>query len=171
MKRRFSRCKTFNQCEKKLTCSILSLYSPIYWNLVGSILGRSSIQNANLVPILKQTWPPQAILFSDWLIYKNRFLCNCLAKWSETLWWFFFKSTNQKQEFPVAVMFVNGSEIDEQLYRGPSMDASYQILIHLAKRFQRRLFRNQPIRNKNCLWRTCLVLGRKHHWKVLYPEC
>ena len=30
MKRRFSRCKTFNQCEKKLTCSILSLYSPIY---------------------------------------------------------------------------------------------------------------------------------------------
>ena len=29
MKRRFSRCKTFNQCEKKLTCSILSLYSYI----------------------------------------------------------------------------------------------------------------------------------------------
>ena len=39
------------------------------------------------------------------------------------------------------------------LYRGPSKDASYQILIHLAKRFQsRRFFRNQPIRNKNCLW-------------------
>ena len=37
-------------------------------------------------------------------------------------------------------MFVNGSEINEQLYRGPSKDASYQILIHLAKRFQRRSF-------------------------------
>ena len=55
-------------------------------------------------------------------------------------------------------MFVNGSEINEQLYRGPPKDASYQILIHLAKRFQRRLFRNQPIRNKNCLWRTCLLM-------------
>jgi hypothetical protein len=37
-------------------------------------------------------------------------------------------------------------------YRGPSKDASYQMLIHLARRCQRRrFFRNQPIRNKNCL--------------------
>ena len=73
----------------------------------------------------------------------------------------FQKSTNQKQELPVAIMFVNGSEINEQLYRGPSKDASYQILIHLAQRFQRRrFFRNQPIRNKNCLWRTCLLMDR-----------
>ena len=49
---------------------------------------------------------------------------------------FFQKSTNQKQEFPVAVMFVNGSEINEQLYRGPPKDVSYQIQIHLAKRFR-----------------------------------
>jgi len=43
------------------------------------------------------------------------------------------------------------------LFRGPSIDASYQILAHLAKRFQmKRLFRNQPIRNKNCLWWPCL---------------
>jgi hypothetical protein len=26
------------------------------------------------------------------------------------------------------------------LYRGPSMDASYQVSVHLAKRFQRRRF-------------------------------
>jgi hypothetical protein len=26
------------------------------------------------------------------------------------------------------------------LYRGPSIDASYQVLVHLAKRFQRRKF-------------------------------
>jgi hypothetical protein len=43
------------------------------------------------------------------------------------------------------------------LSRGPSIDASYQVLVHLAKRFQRRFFRNQPIRNKNCLWWTCLL--------------
>jgi hypothetical protein len=44
-------------------------------------------------------------------------------------------------------------------YRGPSKDASYQVLIHLARRCQRRRFlRNQPIRNKNGLWRPCLLM-------------
>ena len=38
------------------------------------------------------------------------------------------------------------------LYRGPSIDASYQVSVHLAKWFQRRRFiKNQPIRNKNCM--------------------
>ena len=47
------------------------------------------------------------------------------------------------------------------VYRGPSNDASYQISIHLAKRLQRRIFfRNQPIRNKNCLWWPCLLTDR-----------
>jgi hypothetical protein len=44
------------------------------------------------------------------------------------------------------------------LYRGPPIDDTYQISVHLAKQFQRkRFFRNQPIRNKNCLWRPCLL--------------
>ena len=74
---------------------------------------------------------------------------------------FVFISTNQKQEWPVAPMFVNGSELNEHLYRGPSNDASYQVLIHLARRFQRRrFFRNQPTRNKNGLWRPCLLTDR-----------
>ena len=47
------------------------------------------------------------------------------------------------------------------LYRGPSIDASYQISIHLGKRFQRRrFFRNQPIRNKNGLWWPCQLTDR-----------
>jgi hypothetical protein len=47
------------------------------------------------------------------------------------------------------------------LYRGLSKDASYQVSIHLAKWFQRRrFFRNQPIRNKNCLWWPCLLTDR-----------
>jgi hypothetical protein len=61
-------------------------------NLVGSIYGRSSIKSAHFVPIHLQTWPPQAILISDWTISKN-----------------LLKSANQKQESPVAAMFVNGS--------------------------------------------------------------
>jgi hypothetical protein len=47
------------------------------------------------------------------------------------------------------------------LYRESSIDASYQVSVHLAKRFQRkRFFRNQPIRNKNCLWWPCLLMDR-----------
>ena len=122
----------------------------------------------------------------------------------------FQKSTNQKQELPVAAMFVNGSGRNEHslqrtahrcflpsfvsydqvgskeknfknqpirnksrlwwpcwltdrdemsnLYRGPSIDSSYQVSVHFAKRFQRRrFFRNQPYRNKNCLWLPCLL--------------
>ena len=47
-------------------------------------------------------------------------------------------------------------------YREPSKDASYQVLIHLARWFQRRrFFRNQPIRNKNCMWRPCLLMDRE----------
>jgi len=52
---------------------------------------------------------------------------------------FFYESTNQHQELPVAAMFAtNWAEINN-LYRGPSIYASYQISIYLAKRFQRFL--------------------------------
>ena len=47
----------------------------------------------------------------------------------------FYKSTNQKQEWPVAAMFVNGSGRNEHsllVYRGPPIDASYQVSVHLA---------------------------------------
>jgi hypothetical protein len=45
----------------------------------------------------------------------------------------------------------------------PSIDASFQVSVHLAKRFQRRrFFRNRSIRNKNCLWRPYL-LGSKRN--------
>jgi hypothetical protein len=48
------------------------------------------------------------------------------------------------------------------LYNGPSKDASYQVSVHLVKRLQGRYFRNQPIRNKNCLWRPCLLSDRNY---------
>ena len=40
------------------------------------------------------------------------------------------------------------------------VDASYQVSIHLARQFQRRFFRYRPIRNKNCLWWSCLLTDR-----------
>ena len=47
----------------------------------------------------------------------------------------FLKSANQKQELPVAAM-----DRDEMsnLYRRPSIDASYQVSVQLAEGFQRR---------------------------------
>ena len=40
-------------------------------NLVGNIYGRSSIEIANFIPIHQQTWPPQAMLVSDWSILSS----------------------------------------------------------------------------------------------------
>jgi hypothetical protein len=45
-----------------------------------------------------------------------------------------------KQESPVAAMFVTDRDGMSYLYRGPFIDASYQVSVHLAKQFQRRRF-------------------------------
>jgi hypothetical protein len=42
-------------------------------NLVGSIYGKCSINIAHFVSIHLLTWPPQAIIVSDWLISKKIF--------------------------------------------------------------------------------------------------
>jgi hypothetical protein len=40
----------------------------------------------------------------------------------------------------MTTMFVNGSKRNEQSHRGPSIDASYHISVHLANLFQSRRF-------------------------------
>jgi hypothetical protein len=71
-------------------------------------------------------------------------------------------SANQKQELPVASIFVNGTGRNEQFYRGPSIDASYQVSVHLAE-FQRRRLKCEKLtddrrrtpsdgKSSNCLW-------------------
>jgi hypothetical protein len=56
------------------------------------------------------------------------------------------------------------------LHRGHSIDASYQVSVHLAKRFQRRRFKkNRPIGYKNCLWWPCLVMDH-NKMSNLYRE-
>ena len=45
--------------------------------------GRSFTKFPSFVPIRRQTWPPQAILVSDWLIFQNN-LWYYLAKWNQT---------------------------------------------------------------------------------------
>ena len=72
-----------------------------------------------------------------------------------------YESTNQQHELPVLAMFVNGSQMSNR-YRGPSIDATCHVSVHLAKQFQsRRYFRNRPISNKNCLCWPCLLTDPK----------
>ena len=70
-------------------------------------------------------------------------------------------SAIQKQESSVAAMFVNGSERNEQslqmtLYRCflPSFGSFGQVVS------EEKIFKNRPIRSKNCLWRPCLLMDR-----------
>ena len=73
----------------------------------------------------------------------------------------FQKSTNQKQEWPVASMFVNGLGRNEQSLQRtchrcflPSF-RSFGIAVT-----EEKIFKNQPIRNKNCLWWPCLLMDQ-----------
>jgi hypothetical protein len=46
-------------------------------------------------------------------------------------------------------------------YRGSSIDASYQVSVHLAEGVSKeKNLKNQPIRNKSRLWRLCLLTDR-----------
>ena len=65
------------------------------------------------------------------------------------------------KKLPAAAMFVNGLRRNVQCFREPSIDASYQVSVHLAKRFQRRIFykltnqiKEMPVGG----WRPCLMM-------------
>jgi hypothetical protein len=54
-------------------------------------------------------------------------------------------------------------------YRGPSIDASYQVSVHLAKQFQRRRF--LEIDHSETVWPNEPKLDGKHLWQVLCEKC
>ena len=81
------------------------------------------------------------VVVSEEKIFRNRSIRNKNGLWRPSL-------------------LANRDEMSN-LYRRSSIHVFYQISVHLGKRFQRRrCFRNQPIRNKNGLWRPCLLTDR-----------
>ena len=79
----------------------------------------------------------------------------------------FKKSTNQKQESPVAAKFFNESRRNEQSLQRtfhrcflPSFGSFGQAVS------EEKIFLNRPIRNKNCLWQPCLLMDRDEMSKL-----
>ena len=70
---------------------------------------------------------------------------------------FFNRTIRNKNRLWRPCLQMNRDDMSTCFFRGPSIDASYQVSIHLAKRFQWRFFRNRPVINNNCLWLPCLL--------------
>ena len=80
----------------------------------------------------------------------------------------FQKLTNKKQELPMTAMFVNILEQNKQsLQRIFHPYVSYQVSVHLAKRFQRRRLKCEKLRQRtpsdgkssHCFWQGELTRG------------
>ena len=73
----------------------------------------------------------------------------------------FQKSTDQKQELPVAAMFVYGSGLNQQSSQRTChrcFQPCFGSFGHTVS--EEKNLKNQPIRNKNCLWRPGLLMDR-----------
>ena len=111
------------------------------WSVVAMFVNGSELNEQFLQKTVQGCFLPSFDSFgqavSEENIFRNRPIRN-----KSCLWW--------------PCLLTNRDEMSN-LYREPSKDASYQISVHLGKQFQRRLFRNQPTRNKNDLWQLCLL--------------
>ena len=73
----------------------------------------------------------------------------------------FQKSTNQEKELPVAAMFFNGLGQNEQSLQRTFHRCFLPSFGSFGKAVSEdKIFRNRPIRNKNCLWQPYLLMDR-----------
>ena len=71
----------------------------------------------------------------------------------------FLKIGQSETRIAAVAMFVNGSGQNEHLYKGPSIDASYQVSVHLAEGFQRRRLKCEKLTDDK--WWQKLTLPNK----------
>jgi hypothetical protein len=101
-------------------------------NLAGSIYVRSSIKLLHLVPFGQQTWPLLLKIEHTVKLHvfgNNSKIVNNIRVSEEKI---FLTLANQKQELPLAAIFVGGMGRNEEIYRGPYIDAFCQVWFHLA---------------------------------------
>ena len=95
------------------------------------------------------------------------------------------KLANQKEELPMVAIFVNGSGQMSNLQRGPSIDPSYQVSLHLAG-FQRRRLKCEKLtddrrmpsdgKSSQCLWqgelksKNCSLLCQNSNSYITMPS-
>jgi len=72
----------------------------------------------------------------------------------------FKKSANQKQELSVVAMFVIGLGRNEQSLQRTFHRCFLPSFGSFGQAVSEKMFKNRPIRNKNCLCQTCLLMGR-----------
>ena len=70
----------------------------------------------------------------------------------------FKKSANQKQELPVASMFVNRSGRNEQSLQRTFHWCFLPSFGSFGQAVSEKIFRNRKIRKKNCMWQPCLLM-------------
>ena len=119
-------------------------------NFAGSIYGRSSIKYVHFIPIGQETWPPWAILNSDWLSFQKSSPLKLLGQMEPN-----FAGSIYGRSF---IKFVHFVPIGQETW------LSWAILNSNWLSFQKP----SPLKP---LWPNGTKLCRKHLWEVLCEVC
>ena len=84
----------------------------------------------------------------------------------------FQKSTNQKQELPVTAMFFNESGRYEQYLQRTLHRYFLSSFGSFGQEVsEEKIKKNQPVKNKNCLWWPCLLTDRDEMSNIYRGPC
>ena len=115
--------------------------------MVAMFVNRSGRNDQSLQRTFHRCFPPSFGSFGQ-MIQRRRFLRNRPIRNKNCLWW---------------PRLLTCQDEMSNLSRGPSIDASYQVSVHLAQRFQRRRFKkiDQSKTGISCSVHACKGIGTK----------